>query len=90
MYVTVYGRAWCIRVHTRTFFRCARGYTSVHACTPGLSINCNIYTVVAKINLISLQFATNVYYFYHTNANFLDPALIRGNTVVIVAVNNPG
>ena len=27
--------------------------------------------------LISLQFATNVYYFYHTNSNFLDPALIQ-------------
>ena len=39
----MYPRAHqCTRVHTRTFFRCARGYTSVHACTPGLSINCNI------------------------------------------------
>ena len=37
----------------------------------------SIHTVVAKINLISLQFATNVYYFYHTNANFLDPAVIQ-------------
>ena len=36
-----------------------------------------IHTVVAKVNLIPLPFATNVYYFYHTNANFLDPALIQ-------------
>ena len=40
-----------------------------------------MHTVVGKINLISLQFSVNVYYFYHTNANVLDPARIRGNTV---------
>ena len=40
-------------------------------------LNYSIHTVVPKINLISNQFATNVYYFYHTNANFLDPALIQ-------------
>ena len=38
-------------------------------------------TVVAKINLITHQLSTNVFYIYHTNAICIDPALIRSNTV---------
>ena len=38
-------------------------------------------TVVAIINLITPQLSTNVLEFYHVNAIFIDPALIRSNTV---------
>ena len=42
-------------------------------------------TVVVKINLITPHLSTNVFYFYRTNAIFIDPALIRSNTVNILS-----
>ena len=38
-------------------------------------------TVVAKINLIHLSYQLMCFNFYHTNAIFIDPALIPSNTV---------
>ena len=38
-------------------------------------------TMVAKVNLITPQLSTNVFELYHANAIFIDPALIRSNTV---------